>query len=290
MKEEENIVEYFHRVDEVVNSIRSTGEELEDKPIVKKILRSLPMRDDAKISSIEDRYDLDTLTIDQLHRIFTAYEMRTWNEKSSKRETTFKAYKMKQEQKTNEELSNISDEETTNFINKLKKWTGKYKGRIPLICFNCGKIGHVANKCPHPNQKENDDERTLKNQKTKTNNENKLYKKNKAFFTQEDSSSSEENEKDKPEILFMGIKNQYDSHLGDEEEGNFEEEILSVIEELGKTKKQNRVLRGELLDIREATKSREREVSKTLKESLQTISDLKSEVLEANKSEEIILK
>jgi hypothetical protein len=38
------------------------------------------------------------------------------------------------------------------------------------------------------------------------------------------------------ELLFMGIKNQEDKHLEDEEEGNFEEEILSVIEELGKTK------------------------------------------------------
>jgi hypothetical protein len=48
----------------VANSIRATGEELEDKLIVQKILRSLPMRYDAKISSIEYRSDLDTLTID----------------------------------------------------------------------------------------------------------------------------------------------------------------------------------------------------------------------------------
>jgi hypothetical protein len=65
----------------------------------------------------------------------------------------------------------------------------------------------------------------------------------------------------------MGIKTQVDKNLEDEEEVNFEEEILSVIEEVGKTKKQNRVLRGELLEIKEATKSREREVSKTIKES-----------------------
>jgi hypothetical protein len=81
MKEEENIIESFHRVDEVVNSIRELGEEIIDKPIVKKILRSLPMIYDAKISTIEDRPDLDTLTVDQLHGIFTAYEMRTWNDK-----------------------------------------------------------------------------------------------------------------------------------------------------------------------------------------------------------------
>jgi hypothetical protein len=65
----------------------------------------------------------------------------------------------------------------------------------------------------------------------------------------------------------MGIKTQDDKHSEDEEEVNFKEEILSVIAELRKTKKQNRVLREELLEIKEATKSREREVSKTIKES-----------------------
>jgi hypothetical protein len=62
MKEEENIIEYFHRVDEVVNSIREEGEGLTDKPIVQNILRSLPMRYDSKISTIEDRPELNKLT------------------------------------------------------------------------------------------------------------------------------------------------------------------------------------------------------------------------------------
>jgi hypothetical protein len=127
MKEEENIVEYLHRVDEVVNSIKATREELVDKPILKNILRSLPMRYDAKISTIEDRVDLDTLTVDQLHEIFIAYEIRTGNDKSSKRETTFTSSKtkMRQEKNINDELSDIYDEETCNFIKKLKKGTRK---------------------------------------------------------------------------------------------------------------------------------------------------------------------
>jgi hypothetical protein len=53
------------------------------------------MRCDAKISSIEDRFDLNTIKVDQLHGIFTAYEMRTGNDKSSKNETSFKASKTK---------------------------------------------------------------------------------------------------------------------------------------------------------------------------------------------------
>jgi hypothetical protein len=93
--------------------MRAAGEEITDKPIVKKILRSLPMRYDAKISTIDDIYDLSTLTVDQHHGIFTAYEMRTGNDKSTKNETTFKESKtnMRQEQKTNDKSSNISDVE-----------------------------------------------------------------------------------------------------------------------------------------------------------------------------------
>jgi hypothetical protein len=36
MKEEEKIVEYFHRVGEVVSSIRAAGEEIIDKHIFQK--------------------------------------------------------------------------------------------------------------------------------------------------------------------------------------------------------------------------------------------------------------
>jgi translation initiation factor IF-3 len=81
MKEEENIVEYFHRVDEVVNSIKVEGEEMTEKPISQNILRSLPMIYDANIYTIEDSKKLDKLTVDHLHGIFIVYEMRTSNEK-----------------------------------------------------------------------------------------------------------------------------------------------------------------------------------------------------------------
>jgi hypothetical protein len=49
---DENIVEYFQRVDEIINSIRALGEEIKDKIVVQKVLRSLPMRYDAKVSTL----------------------------------------------------------------------------------------------------------------------------------------------------------------------------------------------------------------------------------------------
>jgi hypothetical protein len=35
------------------------------------------MRFDPKISALEERADLDSISMDELHGIFTAYEMRT---------------------------------------------------------------------------------------------------------------------------------------------------------------------------------------------------------------------
>jgi hypothetical protein len=95
MKEEESIVEYLQRVDEIVNSIRVLGEDLDEKIIVQKVLRSLPMRYDSKVSTLEDRGNLDKLTIDELHGILIAYEMRTGQENPSKGEATFKSSKTK---------------------------------------------------------------------------------------------------------------------------------------------------------------------------------------------------
>jgi hypothetical protein len=39
-------------------------------------LRSLPSRLDANVSAIEEMHELDKLTMDRLHGILAAYEMR----------------------------------------------------------------------------------------------------------------------------------------------------------------------------------------------------------------------
>jgi hypothetical protein len=55
MKEDEDIAAYFLRVDEIVNTIRGLGEEFDESMVIQKVLRSLPMRFDPKISSLEER-------------------------------------------------------------------------------------------------------------------------------------------------------------------------------------------------------------------------------------------
>ena len=104
MKEEENIGEYLLRVYEVVNAIRGLGGKLKEREVVSKVLRSLPMKYDWNVSTLEERDDLDLVTVDELHGILTAYEMRMGLNESSRKEGLFKASSKNQ-------WENLDDEE-----------------------------------------------------------------------------------------------------------------------------------------------------------------------------------
>jgi hypothetical protein len=73
MNEDEDITAYFPRVDEVVNGIKGMGDEIKEQVVVKKVLRSLPMIFDSNISSLEEREDLATMTMDEFHGTLTFF-------------------------------------------------------------------------------------------------------------------------------------------------------------------------------------------------------------------------
>jgi hypothetical protein len=179
--------------------------------------------------------------MDGLHGIFTAYEMRIEQENLDVKEASFKSSKRsKQKKKEQEEYSSSNDiseddEEVANFVKRLNKGTnGRYRGNLPLICFNCDGIGHFPNKCPHKKKRNYEGyskgKHTYKDKRTTK----KYFKKR--LCIKEDISSSDEDEINDSEtgrVLFMAVK---DSDKEDSEEEYEEaeegyEEVEDEIEE-----------------------------------------------------------
>jgi hypothetical protein len=172
------------------------------------------MRFNPKITTLEEISDLDSISMEKLHGIFTSYEMRTEKENPDVKEAAFKASKRsKKKKKEQEEYSNSSDaseddEEVANLVKRLNKGTNdRHRGNLPLICFNCDGIGHFSNKCPH--KKKRNDEGCSKGKHTYKDKitTKKVFKKR--LYTKEDISSLDEDEVSDNEtgrVIFMAVK------------------------------------------------------------------------------------
>jgi Na+-transporting methylmalonyl-CoA/oxaloacetate decarboxylase gamma subunit len=142
-----------------------------------------------------------------------------------------------------------------NFSRRLNKGNNdRYKGNLPLLCFNFDGIGHFANKFLHKKIKRNDEDysnrkHTYKGKRTK----NKSFKK--ILCTKEDISSSDEDEVSDSEterVLFVEVEDSDKEETKEEyEEPNvdYREELLSVIEVIRREKKKNKKLQAELVKI-----------------------------------------
>eukprot|EP00253_Pinus_taeda_P021838 PITA_21838 len=261
-REDEDIDAYFQCVDETTNTLEGLGEPVETKIVVRKILRTLPVRFNPKVSVLEDRSNLTNLSMYELQRILTAYETRIEVEDdTSHLETTFAASKKnsKDKQTSKVKTCNCKDEENEEdeeaFSDKeFAYFTWKMRRA----------------KCPHKN------EVVTKGKKSprKFNKQGKKKWFKKSFFSKEDSFSfkeeSDNEEEFKRRVLFMAKHSKQEAPDEEEEmtEVEFQNEVIRVIKELQAEKKHINTLEDEL--------KREREQVLILKSRLKNINKLKN--------------
>ncbi|XP_058004059.1 retrovirus-related Pol polyprotein from transposon TNT 1-94 [Hevea brasiliensis] len=76
MKDTDKVKEYADRVMNIVNQIRLLGEEMEEKRVVEKVMVTLPDKFEAKISSLEDTWDMSQISVTELSNAVQAVEQR----------------------------------------------------------------------------------------------------------------------------------------------------------------------------------------------------------------------
>lgn len=176
MVEGENIAQYGQRIKEVVGGIKSAGGKIEDDTIVSKMLRTLLPAYAIKVSAIQELRSVssDKVTIDSLIGKLTTFELNSFDNTISKVcVSTFKAsisgtpvrkgkdvchgYDCRSSHEgskgDNDDKDNLMEFEAL-LAKRLPRGTSKYKGKLPLKCFSCNKIGHITTNCPNSDRKE----------------------------------------------------------------------------------------------------------------------------------------
>ena len=119
-----------------------------------------------------------------------------------------------------------------NFVNKLPRGIGRYKGKFPLKCFNCGKIGHFYTNFPQKGY------RGMSNQNKYQFKGRMMTKQN--FYSKADDEVSdfdedeENSDLDRNEIMFLAMENQLQHEESNEETAvvDLEVELVAALEKI----------------------------------------------------------
>ncbi|KAL5849177.1 hypothetical protein ACOSQ4_007190 [Xanthoceras sorbifolium] len=184
MEENETFAEFEAKLTDITNKSYMLGEVYSSSKIVRKILRSLPERFQAKVTAIEESKDVDSMRVEELVGSLKTFEMGLKPVKKHK-SIALKAIK---EAENSEDDNDLNEAEIAMFAKRFKKFlkTNKKKGenstrtkdtkksfpkkvdtskekinKRGVQCYECGGHGHISTECAN-NLKKNKKGKAMK--------------------------------------------------------------------------------------------------------------------------------
>ena len=147
---------------QVLMQLEIFGGKIEEETIISKVLRTLLPIYAMRVSAIQERRceENHKITLDAIVGRLTAFELDNYDNyvpASKNIEFAFEAKlslkekgkKIKNLQLESEEKSKENSDSDLELVEallarKYSRGRGKYKGKVPLICFSCEEIGHIV--------------------------------------------------------------------------------------------------------------------------------------------------
>lgn len=181
MKDSHTVDSFMTFVVGMVNQMKSHGEDVPDKRVVEKILRSLPSRFDSLVVAIEETKDLTHYSVDELQASLISHEHRLRRSDSDSLENAFKTQvtmdsgrgrgrgRSRRGRGRNPERGQgqQSQQNERSRPNQEQAQEQRYD-KSDVECYYCKKYGHYANEC---RKKERDHRRSNANYTVESENE-----------------------------------------------------------------------------------------------------------------------
>lgn len=147
----ENIQQYGQRIKEIVGEIKSAGGKVEDATVINKVSRTLLLVYAIRVAAIQELKSIDKtkVTLDSIIGKLTTFELNGYDGSVHKSESPFRAFVYESRSSRDVEDEDNLVELKALLAKQLPRGTGKYRGKLPLKCFACNKIGHIATNCPN---------------------------------------------------------------------------------------------------------------------------------------------
>ncbi|CAL2258981.1 unnamed protein product [Prunus armeniaca] len=141
MRDDESLSVYLTRLFDIINQMRSYGEELSRQQVVQKVLISLPSAYDSICYVIEHSKDLDVIEVQEVVASLKSFELRLDRHSENKTERAFASLSVNP--KLDKTTRNQSTKDQKNWKAKGNKWDNKSTYGPRNTCKHYGKL-HLA--------------------------------------------------------------------------------------------------------------------------------------------------